>query len=275
MIFLRSCQFWQSDLGLRILPSIVMIIAIISISYYGGFLFLFLSVILSCFLFYEWTMIVKQEEFDKNFFFSLSVFIIAMMLILLRFNDIAFLLLIFSVLFTIFINSSYERIRAIWLVGGAVYSSIPALTFCLIRGEMTRFEGGSFALLMFIYFSVWATDIFAYLSGRFFCGPKLLPILSPQKTWSGAIGGLWGALFVGFIFFIKIDGFHLRSIILFSAFLSVICQIGDLFVSWVKRCFSVKDSSHLIPGHGGVLDRADSLVAAVIPVAIFLVLNSP
>jgi len=109
---------------------------------------------------------------------------------------------------------------------------------------------------------VWATDIFAYFVGRAIGGPKLAPRISPGKTWSGAIGGAVAAIIAGtavvWSFFSADD---LRIPVL-ALVLSVCSQIGDLFESFIKRRFGVKDSSHLIPGHGGVMDRVDGLIFA-------------
>jgi phosphatidate cytidylyltransferase len=120
---------------------------------------------------------------------------------------------------------------------------------------------------------VWATDIGGYFAGRSIGGPKLWPRISPKKTWAGAIGGFMASLVVagGFAAF----GFSKTVPILFlGAVLSIGAQLGDLFESAVKRRFGVKDSSHIIPGHGGLMDRLDGFVAAVVMAAIFGLLRS-
>jgi phosphatidate cytidylyltransferase len=109
--------------------------------------------------------------------------------------------------------------------------------------------------------------------GRQFGGPKLLPAVSPKKTWSGGIGGL-----VFSLVFAAVVGFYqpepsMFALIVAAGLLSVVSQAGDFFESWVKRLFDVKDSSQLIPGHGGFLDRLDGLVAAAVPVAVVVALN--
>lgn len=114
---------------------------------------------------------------------------------------------------------------------------------------------------------VWATDIAAYLAGRLVGGPKLAPRISPGKTWSGAAGGLAGALLVG-----ALAGADARTIGL-AAVLSIVSQAGDLAESGLKRRFGVKDSGKLIPGHGGLLDRLDGVLAAA-PVAALLALGA-
>jgi phosphatidate cytidylyltransferase len=119
---------------------------------------------------------------------------------------------------------------------------------------------------------VWATDIGGYFAGRTIGGPKLWVRVSPKKTWAGAIGGLTGSLIVAAGFAASGIG-RMVSMLLLAAALSVVSQLGDLFESAVKRRFGVKDSSHLIPGHGGVLDRIDGFVAAIVLAAIIGVMR--
>jgi phosphatidate cytidylyltransferase len=120
-----------------------------------------------------------------------------------------------------------------------------------------------FAALIFVLLIVWATDIGGYFAGRGIGGPKLWPKVSPNKTWSGAVGGFVGSLAVAGGFAASGLGKALPLLAL-AGVLSVASQLGDLFESAVKRRFGVKDSSHLIPGHGGLLDRLDGLVAALV-----------
>ena len=126
-----------------------------------------------------------------------------------------------------------------------------------------------FVALSFLFATVWATDIFAYLTGRRLDGPLLVPQLSPKKTWSGAIGGLAGGVVAGALVAYASAGTHLVAAGVLALILSTAAQGGDLLESSVKRRFGAKDTSALIPGHGGVMDRVDGLlVAALIAVVI-------
>jgi phosphatidate cytidylyltransferase len=122
--------------------------------------------------------------------------------------------------------------------------------------------GYGFAALIFVLAIVWVTDSGAFFAGRFIGGPKLWPRLSPKKTWAGAIGGLIAGVLAGAVaaaFF----GVPMTSGLVAAAIgLSVFCQLGDLFESWVKREFGAKDSGSIIPGHGGIMDRVDGLTFA-------------
>jgi phosphatidate cytidylyltransferase len=117
---------------------------------------------------------------------------------------------------------------------------------------------------------VWASDIGAYAFGRLIGGPKLAPALSPNKTWAGAIGGLASAMVVGQLAAAFFAGDPPAVLFAISAFVAIAAQVGDLIESFAKRCFNVKDSGGLIPGHGGLLDRLDSLLLASLALALAL-----
>jgi phosphatidate cytidylyltransferase len=114
---------------------------------------------------------------------------------------------------------------------------------------------------------VWVTDIGGYFAGRGLGGPKLWPRVSPKKTWAGAIGGFVASLAIALGFAVFKLG-EIGPLLLLAAALSIASQLGDLFESAVKRRFGVKDSSQIIPGHGGLLDRLDGFVAAIVLAAL-------
>jgi phosphatidate cytidylyltransferase len=127
--------------------------------------------------------------------------------------------------------------------------------------------------MIFIFAVVWATDILAYFTGRAIGGPKLAPRISPGKTWSGAIGGAVSGVIAGVAVFLSHFSLDDVRIPLLALALSVASQIGDLFESYMKRRFGVKDSSRLIPGHGGVMDRVDGLVFACFAALLFVLVQ--
>lgn len=147
-----------------------------------------------------------------------------------------------------------------WIMTGIVYAAAMFIAPVLLRDD-PAFGLLSIALLFAI---VWSTDIFGYFGGRTIGGPKLMPAVSPKKTWSGAICGTLGAMIVA-VLVAKLSGsFNAIAIAAVALLLSVCGQAGDLFESWVKRKFNVKDSSQLIPGHGGAMDRLDGFWAAAV-----------
>jgi phosphatidate cytidylyltransferase len=148
----------------------------------------------------------------------------------------------------------------IWTIAGIGYAGIMLLAPLLLRADNTY----GFLALILLFAIVWTTDILGYFAGRAIGGPKLLPAISPKKTWSGAIAGTLGAMIVAVLVANYFGAFNTTTIALIALLLSIMAQLGDLLESWVKRQFGAKDASHLIPGHGGVMDRLDGFWAAAL-----------
>lgn len=153
--------------------------------------------------------------------------------------------------------------RPFLLLSGAVYIAAVTLALLSLRHQPETGLQAVFWLLA----TVWATDIFAYIAGRSLGGPKLAPRLSPKKTWSGALGGLAAAMIVGACTAWFWTGGSAIGLAMAGGLLSVVSQMGDIAESAVKRHVGVKDSGQLIPGHGGILDRIDALMAAAVVMA--------
>lgn len=156
-----------------------------------------------------------------------------------------------------------------WHAGSMLYIGVPALCLVAIREAPANGVWELFAL----FFAVWLTDTGALITGNLLKGPKLWPALSPNKTWSGSIGGAVAGALAGAIVFLFLQSNPWHGVVLGLA-ASVVGQMGDLFESFLKRKVGRKNSGSLIPGHGGVLDRIDSMLF-VAPVAafVFLTLN--
>ena len=149
---------------------------------------------------------------------------------------------------------------------GVLYIGLAGIALIELRHDT---EAGR-ANVLFLFLIVWASDIGAYMAGRLIGGPKLWPAISPNKTWSGAAGGLLSAVLVGLACAWSFSPqARFLPIVATAVLLGVASQIGDLLESAIKRQFNVKDSSKLIPGHGGLLDRMDGVLAAA-PVAALL-----
>lgn len=149
-----------------------------------------------------------------------------------------------------------------WMAGGALYAGLPPVALVWLRGG----DGGR-EVLFWLLLVVWATDIGAYGFGRLIGGPLLAPAVSPKKTWAGLVGGMVSAAAIGATFSAIVRMGDPAMTALGSAALAVIAQAGDLMESGVKRRWGVKDAGSIIPGHGGVLDRVDGLLAAGTAVA--------
>jgi phosphatidate cytidylyltransferase len=153
------------------------------------------------------------------------------------------------------------------LIYGVPYLAPGAASLFWLRAD----PAVGLANVLFVLLIVWASDIGAYAAGRVFGGPKLAPAISPGKTWSGAAGGLVGACLVGAVAARFAADAPISHAALVAGVLGILAQLGDLLESWLKRHFGVKDSSRLIPGHGGLLDRLDGVLAAA-PAAALLAL---
>ena len=155
--------------------------------------------------------------------------------------------------------------RRFWVAGGLIYAAAAFFGPVLLRRDADL----GFIALLFLFAVVWATDIAAYFTGRALGGPFLWPRVSPKKTWSGALGGIAGAIAAGITVAYAAGIGNLAAIGALGLLLSVLSQAGDLFESAIKRRFAAKEASGLIPGHGGVMDRLDGfLVAAFAAAAI-------
>ncbi len=162
------------------------------------------------------------------------------------------------------VGASLEAARGpLWLAAGVAYVSVP----CLAMAWLRAMPGDGRATLLWVLALVWATDTGAYIAGRGLGGPKLAPRISPNKTWAGLIGGMIAAAAVGLAAAFLVPDVRAWIAVPLSAALAVVEQAGDLFESALKRRFGVKDSSRLIPGHGGVLDRVDGLLAVSLAAA--------
>jgi phosphatidate cytidylyltransferase len=154
-----------------------------------------------------------------------------------------------------------------WLALGALWIALP----CVLLLWLARIDAAGRLTVLWIFAIVWATDIGAYAIGRWSGGPLLAPRWSPRKTWAGLIGAAGCAALAGWGTARILGNSAVLPLVLVSAGLAIVGQFGDLAESVAKRRFGVKDSSGLIPGHGGLLDRLDGLVA-VIPAVAFLTL---
>lgn len=159
-----------------------------------------------------------------------------------------------------------RRASGPWLAFGVAYLAAACIAFLWLRA----LPQGGLAVIVWLVASVWATDTGAFLAGSRLGGPRLAPRLSPRKTWSGLAGGVASAAAVGAVCALALDGLaaalgaagHWALAALAGAGLALVAQGGDLLESALKRRVGAKDASAIIPGHGGLLDRADGLLAA-------------
>jgi phosphatidate cytidylyltransferase len=147
-----------------------------------------------------------------------------------------------------------------WMIAGFFYAGALLAAPLVLRND----PGLGFLAIILLFAIVWTTDILGYFAGQALGGPKLMPAISPKKTWSGALAGTMGAMIVAVVVAGHFGSFNRTAIAFIALLLSVVSQFGDLLESWIKRRFGAKDASHLIPGHGGVMDRLDGFWAAAL-----------
>ncbi|WP_337269771.1 phosphatidate cytidylyltransferase [Oryzifoliimicrobium ureilyticus] len=246
----------QEELKLRIISGIVLAVVVLSATWLGGIPFRLLSALIALLIYYEWTSITGADDHSPMMRMAgWAGQILVAVAVIVGSPTVAFILLILLVLFAIFVTRSGETNW--WLPGGMVYAGLTVIALAAIRGS----DAEGLRAMLFLFAVVWATDIMAYFIGRAIGGPKLAPKISPGKTWSGAIGGAFSAVVVASIV-VWLSAGSVATGALIALVLSIFSQAGDLFESFIKRRYGVKDSSHLIPGHGGVMDRVDGLIFA-------------
>jgi phosphatidate cytidylyltransferase len=248
------------NLLMRIVVAAVLIPLAVAIAYAGGWLWTMLVTLAAIGLFLEWLTVVGLAGATRASVPGEAALAVAGLCFAIGRIDAA--LIVLAIGFVAVVSVAPER-RS-WAAAGFFYAAAAEIASVLVRLDPVN----GFAALMFVLLIVWVTDSGGYFAGRGIGGPKLWPKVSPKKTWAGAAGGFAASLAVAVAF----AAFGLGKtgpLLMLSAVLSVVSQLGDLFESAVKRRFGVKDSSHIIPGHGGLMDRLDGFVAAVVVAALF------
>jgi phosphatidate cytidylyltransferase len=242
----------------RVLAALVLIPLAIAVVYAGGWFWLGLVVLGASGLFIEWLMVVGATPRRAVVAAGIVALVAAAVCLQLGWIGASLGLLAFGVIAAACLAAA----RRGWVALGLGYTSAALFASVLIRLD----QAFGFAALMLVFVVVWMTDIGGYFAGRSIGGPKLWPRVSPKKTWAGAVGGFVLSLAVA-CGFAALGVGKMVPLLGLAAVLSIVSQLGDLFESAVKRAFGVKDSSHIIPGHGGLLDRLDGYVFAVIAAA--------
>ena len=246
----------QRELKLRIVSGLVLAVIVLTATWYGGLAFRVLAAAIGLLIYYEWSRITGiARDWVANVVGWIGEAAIAFLVLIGNFEFAAGMLVgVTAVGIALIILHGTSR----WFPAGLFYAGATGLALAAIRSDD---RPGLYAML-FVFAVVWATDILAYFVGRALGGPKLAPSISPGKTWSGAIGGAVSAVTAGVVLVhFLLPGTEVIAACV-ALVLSVCSQSGDLFESFIKRKFGVKDSSRLIPGHGGVMDRVDGLIFA-------------
>lgn len=255
--------FDWANLGLRVISAIVLIPAVVLAIWTGGWLFLLMIAVAVALLANEWGLMVAKQA-PARIGATVGIIVLAS-----AFSghwqhfEIAIWTLLAGSLVAGLVGWQLEK-KALSPAYGVFYIGLPVLAITWLR---TTDQGLTWTVALFAV--TWSADIVAYAVGNAVKGPKLWPRFSPNKTWSGFIGGLIGAVIAAMAVSVLS---HLKISIIAAAAVGLLgglaTMAGDLWESVLKRRFGVKDSGSLIPGHGGLLDRVDGLMFAAIVVAL-------
>jgi phosphatidate cytidylyltransferase len=250
-----------NNLVLRIVSAAVLGPIAIVAAYLGGWPFALFWGAAAIAVLWEWTTLVAGPT-HRLMLSSCASAIAVSAMVAWRGRPIAAILLVGMGALAALIFAPHGR--RLWITGGIGYAGALLLAPMLLRADGTH----GFLAMVLLFAIVWTTDILGFFAGRAFGGPKLMPAISPKKTWSGAIAGALGAMVVAVPIAGLFGSFNRVAIAIVALLLSVLAQLGDLLESWVKRQFGAKDAGWLIPGHGGVMDRLDGFWAAALAGAL-------
>jgi phosphatidate cytidylyltransferase len=253
---------WR-DLSVRIASALVLIPIVLAITWAGSVWYACLVAAMAVLMGVEWTKLVHASQPLQLALHILAAVIGAFLPLLTSAPAVLWCIV------ALWAASLAHRLvttgqLGLWQVLGVPYVAFAALSVMLLRND------GSHGLLTvyWLLFVVWGADTLAYFAGRTIGGPKLLPSVSPRKTWAGLGGAILGGILCSIVFALATGLEGITGLAAMGALLAVVEQGGDFFESALKRRAGVKDSSALIPGHGGMLDRVDGLVAAAMAAAL-------
>jgi phosphatidate cytidylyltransferase len=258
---LRADRRRGSELALRACSALVLVPLAIGTAYLGGWPFTLLWGAAAIGVLWEWSSLVaRNEQFSVLLAGGASL---ALAVVLVATGHVLPALIVVA-MGTLGVASLTLAERRMWVAGAIPYAGALAMGPIILRSDGEQ----GFLAVLFLFAVVWTTDIAAYFVGRAVGGPKLVPWVSPSKTWAGAIGGLLASVLAAVVVAKMAALTSLFVLAMLAVVLSVLAQAGDLFESFLKRRFNAKDSSHLIPGHGGLMDRLDGFVTASVAAVV-------
>jgi phosphatidate cytidylyltransferase len=263
-----------SNLMLRVASAAVLAPITLAVTYWGGFAFDALCALAAGGILWEWVSLASHRADARILAPGWLALIAALLLIALGWPAAGIAAVVAGAVAGAGLVGALRRATdaasaPAWAAAGVVYAAALLVAPALLRNDA---QWGLPALL-FLFANVWATDIFAFFCGRAIGGPLLWPSVSPKKTWAGAVGGLGGGVAASVAVAYASGVGNLGIVGAMAGVLSVLAQAGDLFESAVKRRFGAKDASHLIPGHGGLMDRLDGFIFAALAALLIGVIH--
>jgi len=249
------------ELALRIGSALVLVPLAIGTAYVGGWPFAAFWGAAAIGVLWEWSSLVAAADRRSVLTTGGAAVVLAFALVTANHHLAAVIVLAMGTLGAAALAPAERRM---WVAGGVPYAGALGIAPIALRSD----GADGFHAMLVLFAVVWATDIAAYFVGRAVGGPKLAVALSPNKTWSGALGGTLAAVVAAVAVGKAVGLTSLFALAMLAVVLSVVAQVGDLFESALKRRFGAKDSSHLIPGHGGLMDRLDGFVTAGVVAAL-------
>ena len=247
----------DNELRVRIISAVTLGLLVIVVTWLGGIPFKILSIAIMVMIFFEWFRMVQKQSLNNSLWIvGGSVIFLTGILILTEMPWVAIAIVAIGAVVTSILR--FRDGEDVWPALGILYAGF----FGVAAAGLRESDPMGLSVIVFLFAIIWATDILAYFGGRRFGGPKLAPVISPNKTWSGFLSGLAGGAIAGLATAMILGFGNVIWIAVLAPLLSFFGQMGDLFESALKRRYDVKDSGNLIPGHGGVMDRLDSLVFA-------------
>ena len=251
---------WK-NVGIRAVTALALAAIVILPLYFGGWPWAILVSVFGGRMMWEWVQMSDENPTRLAFILPIIGVVIACFYMAQKNFGLAVLTVTIAALL-----AALERSRRgglLWAGLGYLYIVIPSLAIVGLRGVENGFATEGFTKLIFVILIVVAADVGAYFGGSYFKGPKMSPKLSPNKTWSGFFSGLLFGSVIGGVVGLTIGlGFPMGLGLAIP--IVILSVLGDLLESGLKRSLNVKDSGDLLPGHGGLLDRLDSLMLAVL-----------
>jgi phosphatidate cytidylyltransferase len=260
---------WVSrNLKLRIVSGAVLAAVAFLLAYAGPLPFALLILVCAVVISWEWGRLVRGVTFDLGFYVHAIAVTVAIALSAAGYAALAVAVLIIAAitLIPLYVGRG-ARLSAL----GVFYVGLPAVALLWLRSD----EPFGFTAVLFVFAVVWGSDTAAYAAGRAIGGPKLWPRVSPNKTWAGLLGALAAGAAAAAVFAALEPEASTVRLLLLGIGLAFVAQAGDLAESALKRLFDLKDASDLIPGHGGFMDRMDSIVAAAVAAALLALAIDP